>query len=665
MKSHTKKRFILSSLATCVALLIAQNSLAHGYLESPLVRSKMCEKHPGSAGCQVLLSTQPGAMYSANGHLYQGDDYLDYENALPDGKICSAKGRSSSLDMPTSKWAKTAITPNSAEEISLTYLFTAYHTTDHIRYYITKNGTDLTKPLAWSDLEVLGHFDKAGSYSHTRWTETVKLPSAQRGPHTIVTMWPVSRGHGTRENFISCSDVDIQGSSVESWSSTGGGIQAQTDLKAGSTIKFRLFSKSGGGSVAGETSFVLPQDMSSSEWLFAIAKATNDKNMPAKIGTLKQGNVVLESGKTSYQVYVKKADYSYEMDIKIAEGGDDDKPSDAPQAVVGSDINVVATSSSGFAYKLDGSKSVGATSHQWTKISGPFTLRKMDNAVAEVVVDKNQTGEGSFQLTVTNKNGQKHTATMKVTAVAASATITGAASINQGNAVSLQAKANFAGSGGTAPTYSWSVSNNAGVQVLQGSLQQLHLASLVAGNYQATLDVSAAHGGRKATAKHNFVVQEKGEEVRPPVANISGPSQADAGVTVTLNAANSSASNGGKLSYSWSVSPHMALNANGAKLDFTAPKLQQDTRYLFTVTVKEGNLSSKKAHTVLVKKAANEVVEGVCQDIPEWTKKSYSGGTTVQKDGHSYTTKWWAEQHHVPGTAGWAGEPWKDNGVCK
>ena len=664
MKSHTQKRFILSALATCVALVIAQSSFAHGYLESPLVRSKMCEKHPGSPGCQLLLSEQKGAVHNPAHLRYQGPDYQDYENVLPDGKICSAKTRWTHLDLPTAQWAKTAITPNSADEISLTYFFSAYHTTDHIRYYITKNGTDLTKPLAWSDLEVLGHFDNAGAHSRPRFTETVALPSAQRGPHTIVTMWPVSTNHGTRENFVSCSDVDIQDNSADSWNSIGDGIQAQTELEAGATISFRLYNKSENGNIAGEASFVLPRDMTRSEWLFAIAKAVNEKKMPAKIGTLSEGDIALPAGKNSYQVYVKKAVYNYEIDVKHAVGSTEEKPAEGLQAVVGSDLNVVTTSSSGFAYKLDGSKSVGANSYQWTKISGPFTLRKSDSAIAEVVIGKDQIGEASFQLTVTDNNGKKHTVTKKVTSVAASASIAGPTSINQGQAVNLQSKANFTGSGGAAPTYSWSVSNNAGAKVLQGSLPQLNLASLAGGNYEATLDVSAAHGGRKATTTHNFAVQAKEVVVRPLETNLTGPSQVDGGATVTLKA-DSNASNGGTLSYKWSVTPTIPFNANDARVAFTAPKIDRDKQYMFTVIVKEGNQIAKKTHTVLVNKAINESDAGVCKGIPEWTKKSYAKGATVQKNGHSYTAKWWAEQHYIPGTAGWAGESWKDNGVCK
>ncbi|WP_161539849.1 lytic polysaccharide monooxygenase [Glaciimonas sp. PCH181] len=576
MKYPAKKRFNFSSLLACSALFVVQGALAHGYILDPPVRSKMCNTGSSSEGCNAIRSYgENEAMYTPNGILYMGEDYEDYKNSLPDGKICGANGQYNSLNLPASKWAKTAIKPDSAGEISLTYLFTAHHTTDFMTYYITKNGTDLTKPLAWSDMEEIKTFTNVTNPPGGKWTEKVRLPSGQRGPHVIALMWPVSKArHGTNENFISCSDVDIQGESVESWNTVGTGIRATEDLKKGATVKFRLFDNARAGTVAGEVSMSLSRDMSAAEWLYEIAAAFNAKNFAAQIGSLQGGNVTLSSGKTNYQVYAKKIGFSYALDVKA--NNVVEVPGEVPaQAVVGKDIFVVATTSSGFAYKLDGSKSLHAATYQWNKLSGPFSLRNADNAVAEAVVGKNQTGVSTYELTVTNKDGQQHRSTMKVTATAVGVKISGAASIVEGQVSSLKAQANFSGSGGSAPTYSWKVRNPNGAEILQGSQQQLPLSTLMPGNYQATVDVSSPHGGRSATAQQNIVVEKKGV-IQPPV----------------------------------------------------------------------------------------EVV-GACAGVPEWTKKSYKGGTEVQKNGRSYTSKWFVEPHHVPGSAGWTGDPWKDNGACK
>ena len=589
MKYPAKKRFNFSSLLACSALFVVQGALAHGYILDPPVRSKMCNTGSSSEGCNAIRSYgESEAMYTPNGILYMGEDYEDYKNSLPDGKICGANGQYKSLNLPASKWAKTAIKPDSADEISLTYLFTAHHTTDFMTYYITKNGTDLTKPLAWSDMEEIKTFTNVTNPRGGKWTEKVRLPSGQRGPHVIALMWPVSKArHGTNENFISCSDVDIQGESVESWNTVGAGIRASEDLKKGSTVQFRLFDTANAGSVAGDVSLVLSRDMKDAEWLHALATAFNAKKFAAQIGSLQGGNVSLPAGKTSYQVYAKKTGFTYALDVKpnnvvVVPG------QEPAQAVVGNDIFAVTTTSSGFAYKLDGSKSLRAATYQWNKLSGPFSLRNADNAVAEAVVGKHQTGVSTYELTVTNKDGQQHRSTMKVTATAAGVKVTGAASIVEGQVSSLKAQANFKGSGGSAPTYSWKVRNANGTEILQGSQQQLPLSTLMPGNYQATVVVASPHGGRSATAEQNVVVEKKGViqppvEVKPPVEIVQPPVE----------------------------------------------------------------------------------VVGACTGLPEWIKKSYKGGIEVQKNGRSYTSKWFAETHHVPGSAGWTGEPWKDNGACK
>ena len=330
-----------------------------------------------------------------------------------------------------------------------------------------------------------------------------------------------------------------------------------------------------------------------------------------------------------------------------------------PQAIVGSDLNVIATTSNGFAYKLDGSKSLNAASHTWSKLSGPFHLRNPDQAIAEAVVPKNSTGESVYQLTVTNKNGLQATSTVTVRATDAKVTISGPTSIIQGQATSLKAQANF----GNAPTYRWKVRNAQGSEVLQEIQQTLHLSALAVGKYDVTVEVSSPHGGRHASLQQNIVVEKKGA-IRPPVAIVTGPAQVAANASVVLNAANSSASNGGNLVYHWTVTPYLPTSVSGSTLRFTAPKLTQDTQYQFTLSVDEGALSSApKNHSVMVKKAVVEEVGG-CKEIPQWQKKSYTGGLNVQYQGRSYTSKWWAEPSHIPGVAGWVGAVWNDNGTC-
>ncbi|MGS0742287.1 PKD domain-containing protein [Glaciimonas sp. GG7] len=184
----------------------------------------------------------------------------------------------------------------------------------------------------------------------------------------------------------------------------------------------------------------------------------------------------------------------------------------ALEVIVGKDINVVATTSNGFAYKLDGSKSLNAVTYRWRKLNGPFSVRDENNAIAEAVVPKNTIGASTFELTVTDKDGKQLTAETTVTVVSPSVTISGPATTNSGQEVRLTAQANFKGAGRIAPTYSWRVLDSAGIEVLQKTSQQLDVPpTLKVGKFQIMLTASTTHGARQATANRTFEIKAKTE----------------------------------------------------------------------------------------------------------------------------------------------------------
>lgn len=336
-----------------------------------------------------------------------------------------------------------------------------------------------------------------------------------------------------------------------------------------------------------------------------------------------------------------------------------------PIADAGEDWKVVGTTGEDYSYQLDGRKSKNAVSYHWEKLSGPFLLRNEDKAIADAIVPKNRVGETVYQLTITNKNGDQHTATAHVVAVRATADISGVASFDQGKTASLTGSANFTAKDGNALDFKWEVRSADGSQiVLLGSSKNLELSGLKKGKYAAQLAASTADGARTAKATHHFEVLGQHEDIIPPVAIVAGPSEADSGMIVTLDASASTGHAGRKLSYQWSVLPHVAFVADNARLSMTAPKLDRDMVYHITATVSDGELSNQKTHVLHVLKAVDDKAE-LCKGIPEWNRKSYRAGNEVQHNGRSFTAKWWTETHHIPGAPGWVGQPWKDNGLCK
>ncbi|KAF3998720.1 S8 family serine peptidase [Glaciimonas immobilis] len=160
------------------------------------------------------------------------------------------------------------------------------------------------------------------------------------------------------------------------------------------------------------------------------------------------------------------------------------------------------------------------------------------------------------------------------------------------------------------------------------------------------------------------------EETRPPTVVVSGPTQAAAGNSVTLDASGSSADNGGTLSYSWKVLPHLEFNTSGAQLTFTAPALTHDVTYVFTVTANDGKLGSQKNHSVLVKADGAPPTPPVEECKPLWKQgTAYQVGDLVQHKGRIYEAMWTTSRE--PGDPaytdtidqGWGFE-WTDKGAC-
>lgn len=154
------------------------------------------------------------------------------------------------------------------------------------------------------------------------------------------------------------------------------------------------------------------------------------------------------------------------------------------------------------------------------------------------------------------------------------------------------------------------------------------------------------------------------EEIKPPVAEISGATQAEGGDVVTLDAAGSSDPAGLELSYKWSVTPQVAFQASGATLTFAAPKLGKEVSYRFTLSLSNGTHSVVRTHDVRV------AAEKTADNCPvAWSSKSiYTQGDQVSNKGRNYTARWWTKGNE-PGNPAFtgvdgAGKVWRDEGAC-
>ncbi|QKV95774.1 lytic polysaccharide monooxygenase [Streptomyces sp. NA02950] len=199
----------LGIVPLALTALSAAPAVAHGSMQNPVSRVSACfaegPESPDSAACKAAVAaggTQ--ALYDWN-EVNIADAAGRHKQIIPDGKLCSAgRDKYKGLDLPRADWPATAM---KAGTHTFTYRATAPHK-GSFELYITKDGYQPTKRLAWSDLEakpfakVTDPTLKNGSYVFKG-----KVPK-KSGRHLIYSIWQRS---DSPEAFYTCSDVTFGG----------------------------------------------------------------------------------------------------------------------------------------------------------------------------------------------------------------------------------------------------------------------------------------------------------------------------------------------------------------------------------------------------------------------------------------------------------------------
>jgi predicted carbohydrate-binding protein with CBM5 and CBM33 domain len=202
--------------AAGITVLTPVVASAHGASTSPGSRTYLCYQDghttggdlvPKNAACSKAVAdggTQP--LWDWFGVL-RSDGAGRTTGFIPDGELCSGGAtKYDAYNEPRNDWPATRLT--SGANWAVHYNAWAAHP-GQFRLYITKDGYDPTKPLAWSDLE---------SEPFSTWDETVpngsgeyywnaKLPT-KTGRHIIYSVWSRT---DSKETFYGCSDVVFDG----------------------------------------------------------------------------------------------------------------------------------------------------------------------------------------------------------------------------------------------------------------------------------------------------------------------------------------------------------------------------------------------------------------------------------------------------------------------
>lgn len=210
---------LLSTGLSLVWLLAAlffgsPSASAHGSIENPPSRVYNCYKELTtqtlSPACLALLA-EGGAqqLYDWNG-VRQGNANGQHRTIIPDGQLCSGGSAAfRGLDLARTDWVASPIIPDANGNFEFVLNATAPHATQAIEFYVTNDGHDPTKPLAWSDLGATPFCISGGvPLTDSRYRITCKLPTGKTGKHVIYNIWQRS---DSPEAFYSCIDVNFGG----------------------------------------------------------------------------------------------------------------------------------------------------------------------------------------------------------------------------------------------------------------------------------------------------------------------------------------------------------------------------------------------------------------------------------------------------------------------
>ena len=214
------KSVLSTTIASAVLMLFSSQVQAHGWSEYPEARQQTCFKeggvwsgNPPGAGCaqaKAISSSYP--FVQRNEFSINITDYNNMQtvrNAIPDGTLCYANDpQKKGMGAASVGWTRTKMKAGTFE-----YVFnaTAPHNPSFWQFYLTKPNADLSKTLAWGDLELIQEEGNipvvAGKYRMD-----VTIPTDRVGNAILFVRW--QRIDPVGEGFYNCSDIEITNDDV-------------------------------------------------------------------------------------------------------------------------------------------------------------------------------------------------------------------------------------------------------------------------------------------------------------------------------------------------------------------------------------------------------------------------------------------------------------------
>ncbi|MEU9146772.1 lytic polysaccharide monooxygenase [Streptomyces sp. NPDC048349] len=205
-RTVTLTRIASAGLAPlAVAAYAAVPAAAHGSMTDPVSRVAACyaegPESPRTPACKAAVAASGAQAFYDWNAVNIANAAGNHRALIPNGQLCSAgNDKYQGLDLARADWPASRMT---AGPHTFRYKGTAPHK-GSFELYVTKDGYDPAKPLAWSDLEpapfakVTDPGMQNGDYV---FSGTVPQKS---GRHLIYSIWQRS---DSPEAFYTCSDV--------------------------------------------------------------------------------------------------------------------------------------------------------------------------------------------------------------------------------------------------------------------------------------------------------------------------------------------------------------------------------------------------------------------------------------------------------------------------
>jgi chitin-binding protein len=235
-KSQKSVMALVALMTGSAALFSAVDASAHGYVSSPKSRVIQCKENgvenPTHPACIAAKAAGNGGLYTPQ-EVAIGGVRDDHEDFIPDGKLCSVgRANLAGMDLNRTDWPATSVTPGVRQFV---WTNTAAHKTTYFRYYITREGHDLTQPLRWDDLDLIHD----SGFADQEWFSyhDVVLPY-RTGRHIVYSVWQRNWVLDAAEGFYQCIDVDFGnggGGSSSSVSSSSSSVVSSSSSDGSNT----------------------------------------------------------------------------------------------------------------------------------------------------------------------------------------------------------------------------------------------------------------------------------------------------------------------------------------------------------------------------------------------------------------------------------------------